>query len=75
MFGLGWGELLIILFIVLVLFGARKLPGLANSLGASVGEFKKGLRGGQPQDDNDGKTIEAGTATADHAVPKQETKT
>ena len=43
MFGLGAQELLIILVIVLVLFGANRLPDLARSLGSSVKEFKKGV--------------------------------
>jgi sec-independent protein translocase protein TatA len=40
---LGPPELLIILAIVLLLFGARKLPNLARSLGRSSKEFKRGL--------------------------------
>lgn len=40
-FGIGGGELLIVLFIVLLLFGATKLPQLAKGLGQSVKEFKK----------------------------------
>ena len=43
MFGLGYQELLIIRVIVLVLFGANRLPELARSLGSSVKEFKKGV--------------------------------
>ena len=43
MFGLGYQELLIILVIVLILFGANRLPDLARSLGSSVKEFKKGV--------------------------------
>lgn len=43
MFGLGYQELLIILVIVLILFGANRLPELAKSLGSSVKEFKKGI--------------------------------
>jgi sec-independent protein translocase protein TatA len=43
MFGLGYQELLLILVIVLVLFGANRLPDLARSLGSSVKEFKKGI--------------------------------
>lgn len=43
MFGLGYQELLLILLIVLILFGATRLPELARSLGSSVKEFKKGV--------------------------------
>lgn len=43
MFGLGTQELLVILVIVLILFGASRLPKLARSMGASLKEFKKGI--------------------------------
>jgi len=42
----------VILFVLaLVLFGANKLPEMARSLGRSQGEFRKGLREGQLEDD------------------------
>ena len=50
MFGLGYQELLIILVIVLVLFGANRLPELAKSLGSSVKEFKKGVSEANKED-------------------------
>lgn len=37
----GGTELIIILFIVLLFFGARKLPDLAGSMGRSIKEFRK----------------------------------
>ena len=42
----GGQELLIILLIVVLIFGARKLPDLARSLGASAKEFRKGVEEG-----------------------------
>ena len=40
-------QLLICLAIILVLFGGKKLPDLARSLGRSMGEFKKGREEGE----------------------------
>ncbi len=37
----GWQEILLILIIVLILFGAKRLPELARSLGQSMNEFRK----------------------------------
>ncbi len=42
----GYGELLIVLFLILLLFGGKKLPELARSLGKSMSEFKKGRQDG-----------------------------
>ncbi len=41
MFGIGTTELLIILFIILLVFGSKKLPELAQGLGKGIREFKK----------------------------------
>lgn len=38
----GGPEVLLVLFVILLLFGAKKLPTLSRSLGRSLGEFKKG---------------------------------
>lgn len=40
MFGLGTSELLVILVIIFLLFGAKKLPGIAKALGKAVKEFR-----------------------------------
>lgn len=49
--GIRGSEWLIILLIVLLLFGARKLPDLARSLGASAKEFRKGVADGSAEED------------------------
>ncbi len=43
MFGLGFPELLIIFMIVLVFFGAGKLPEIGTGLGKAIRGFKKGI--------------------------------
>lgn len=42
-------EWIIILVVVLLIFGARKLPELARSLGASAKEFRKGIQEGSTE--------------------------
>jgi sec-independent protein translocase protein TatA len=44
MFDLGAGELVLIVFVVLILFGPKKLPELAQSLGRGMREFKRAQR-------------------------------
>ncbi|HVO72924.1 MAG TPA: twin-arginine translocase TatA/TatE family subunit [Ignavibacteriaceae bacterium] len=45
MFGnLGAGEIILILLVILILFGAKKIPELARGIGKGMAEFKKGLR-------------------------------
>ena len=44
MFGMGFGELLVVLVIVLLVFGPGRLPEMMGSLGKGLQEFKKGLR-------------------------------
>ncbi len=55
MFGLRLPELLIILVVLVVLFGAKKLPGLGDSLGKGIRAFKKAAEHGLRDDDADTK--------------------
>ena len=43
MFGLGTTELLVIAFVIVLLFGGKKLPQLGRSFGSAITNFKKGL--------------------------------
>jgi sec-independent protein translocase protein TatA len=48
----GAWEVILVLAVFLLLFGSTKLPKLARSLGSSMTEFKKGLRGEAPDEEN-----------------------
>ncbi len=54
MFGLGLQELIIILLIVLVIFGASRLPLLGEGLGKAIKGFKKGIADDQEENKNSG---------------------
>ena len=51
MFGLGMGEIIIVLVVVLLMFGGKKLPQLGSALGQAMTNFKKGLSDGQKEID------------------------
>ena len=66
MFGIGSTELFIILAIVVVLFGARRLPELGSGVGKAIKNFKSGLSGKdeidvtpKPDDVSEGKTSDS----------------
>lgn len=63
---LGMGELLVILIIVLLLFGASRITGVASALGGSIKAFRKAVR----DDDVPASKTEAGEATDKKAETK-----
>lgn len=58
MFGLGVPELLVILLIIVVIFGASKLPQLGRGFGEGIKNFRKGLK----DDSADGESSEANSS-------------
>jgi sec-independent protein translocase protein TatA len=59
MFGLGTTELLVVLGILILLFGARKLPDLGQGLGKGIRSFRKALKG---HEEDDGPPSATGTS-------------
>jgi len=51
--GLGWPELIIILVVVVVLFGASRLPVIARAVGSSAREFRRGMADGEGETADD----------------------
>jgi len=47
---LGIREILVIVFIIMLLFGARRIPELMRSLGSGMREFKKGVQGDEEEE-------------------------
>jgi sec-independent protein translocase protein TatA len=71
MFGFGWMELLLVLVIVLVVFGAGKLPQLGEGLGKAIKGFKKSVHEPEPQplEQQASRTEELSPASAIAAAP------
>jgi sec-independent protein translocase protein TatA len=52
-FGLSGGELALIVFVVVLLFGASKLPQLGKSFGEGLKNFKRGIRDAEKEDEEE----------------------
>lgn len=68
MFGLSGGELLVVLAIVLILFGAKKIPDFAKGLGQGIKEFRKASR--EVQDELERATDELNAPVVSSTSPK-----
>jgi sec-independent protein translocase protein TatA len=66
--GLGLPEILIVLVIVLVVFGPKRLPDLGRSLGSGMREFKDSITGNSKDDDEPSKITAARAEDSDDAV-------
>ncbi|HET8657292.1 MAG TPA: twin-arginine translocase TatA/TatE family subunit [Longimicrobiaceae bacterium] len=62
-FGLGFGELLLIFAVLLMLFGAKRLPEVASGMGKGIRDFKRALNG------VDDESLQAGQAPAQQVAP------
>ena len=64
MFGLGMPELIIILVIIVIIFGAGKLPEIGSGIGQGIKNFKKATRDADKQEKIDEKDREGGANSA-----------
>ena len=69
---IGPTELIIVLAIVLIIFGPKRLPGLGRQLGAGMREFKESITGKDSGRDLDEDDEDAGTRTANAALGRPE---
>ncbi len=71
----GMGEMLIILVIVLLLFGAKRIPEIAGSMGKGISEFKRNLSDAQKAIADPGPSTHANVTSGDTSnidTPREE---
>ncbi len=64
-FGIGWQELLIVLVIVLVIFGASRVPEVGRALGKGIREFRSSVTGKDEETVDEPKAEEKSEATSE----------
>jgi len=69
MFGLGMPELLVILVIALLVFGANRLPELGSSLGKAIKGFKESSEKREPEPDESSETKDEAKAGSEKSCP------
>ena len=78
MMGIGFPELMIILIIIMIIFGAGKLPEIGSAFGRSIKNFKSSMKEAQEQDEKDQleegqqASIEEGKDTAEEGLTDEE---
>ncbi|MGC8719103.1 MAG: twin-arginine translocase TatA/TatE family subunit [Thermodesulforhabdaceae bacterium] len=58
---IGWTELLVILIIVLILFGGKRLPEIGSGLGQAIRNFRSSFRGSETKEEPSGNSSEQNT--------------
>ena len=71
-FGIGTQEVIIILIIIIVLFGATKLPQLGTAIGQGLKNFKRGMREVQAEDEEAARLKAQKDALADSGKPSED---
>ena len=49
--GISFWEIILILVVLLLLFGSKKLPGIASDLGSAIRDFRRSISSNQPRDE------------------------
>jgi sec-independent protein translocase protein TatA len=68
--GLKWTEMLLILLVLMIFFGASRLPQLGSSLGSAIRNFKKGFSEDHEEKSDEKKLAEGGTESISSAENK-----
>ena len=72
-FGIGLPELLILLLVLLLVFGPKRLPEMGRQLGKGMREFKDSVSGKDLDDDDDVAELTPPATTASSTAPERET--
>ena len=70
MMGIGFPELMIILVIIMIIFGAGKLPEIGSAFGNSIKNFKKSMK--EAEEIQEEASLESSSTTTEEATPEEE---
>ncbi len=71
MFGLGPGELVLVLILVLIFYGGKKLPAIGEGLGKSITEFRNSIRSNPDPSASKGSSAPPELKRADGNTPRE----